>query len=169
MFVLSLKLNLKKVLTTALVIFMIAIVVSVTFQFADTVKSSMFNNILNGQSTFQFKNIKTNEDRIDFLKQFGWEVEGLPVEIVEVQLPEEFDQVYINYNEYQKEIGLDLRKYRGKRAKRYTYRIINYPEPIEDDVRANILVYKNRVIAGDIMTIPIGGFMHSLLYKVGEQ
>ncbi len=168
MFVFSFELKLKKILTTALVFFMVVILVSITFKFIGTADHSMFNNIINGQNTFQFRDIKTNEDRIDFLKQFGWEVEGVPIEIVEVQIPEEFDQVYINYNEYQKEVGLDLKNYKGRRVKRYTYRVVNYPEPIEDEVRANILVYKNRVIAGDIMTIPIGGFMHSLLYKVGE-
>ena len=85
---------------------------------------------------------KTNEQRISFLETFGWEVEGEEDEIVEVKIPQEFDDVFEKYNEIQKQQGCDLSKYAGKRCKRYTYVIENYPGQAEG-VRANILVYKN--------------------------
>ena len=43
-----------------------------------------------------------NEQRIDFLKQFGWEVEQEPVSIEEIVIPQQFNQVYERYNELQK-------------------------------------------------------------------
>ena len=103
---------------------------------------------------------------MDFLKQFGWEVEEDPIEIMEIRIPKEFDKVYQSYNELQKEVGLDLEKYKGRRVKRYTYKVLNHPSSKDVEVRGNILIYKNKVVAGDIMTTAIDGFMNSLLYKV---
>ena len=37
---------------------------------------------------------KTNEERISYLKTFGWNVEEEACEIVEVAIPSEFDDVY---------------------------------------------------------------------------
>ncbi len=101
----------------------------------------------------------TNDQRVVFLKQFGWEVDHQTVEVEEVRIPEVFDDVYKNYNEIQKKQGFDLTKYAGKRVKRYTYTIMNYPNGIKG-VRANLLVYKNKVIGGDICSVALDGFMH---------
>ena len=51
---------------------------------------------------------ETNSQRVTFLAQYGWEVEEEPVEIRDVTIPEEFDQVYQQYNEVQKSQGMDL-------------------------------------------------------------
>ena len=59
-----------------------------------------------------------NEQRIDFLKQFGWEVEQEPVSIEEIVIPQQFNQVYERYNELQKTQGMDLTKYAGKTVKK---------------------------------------------------
>lgn len=105
-----------------------------------------------------FKNIKTSEDRINFLKNYGWEVEEEAVEIAEITLPGSFDAVYTKYNELQKGDGLDLEKYKGKTVKRYTYVVKNYD--YNGTVYANMIIYKNRVIGGDICSADINGFMH---------
>ena len=106
-----------------------------------------------------YKNVKTNEDRINFLKQFNWEVNPEAVEMVEVLIPGEFDAVYKKYNEVQKVQKLNLEKYRNKAVKRYTYEITNYPN-YTGTVYANILIFKDRVIGGDICSAEINGFMH---------
>ncbi|MDK2800888.1 MAG: hypothetical protein PWP27_1586 [Clostridiales bacterium] len=162
MFIVTFKLNRKKILIAILIILMVLILGASAF-----IKSKDLNifNTLKQEVIYNFTNIKTNEDRIEFLKQFGWEVEEKPLEIMEVHIPEELDLVYENYNEIQKEIGLDLERHKGKRVKKYTYRVLNYPSCIDEEVRANILIYKDEVIAGDIMTTAIDGFMHSLIYK----
>lgn len=87
-------------------------------------------------------------ERTAFLSQFGWEVEEDPVEVAEVIIPAEFDRGYEKYNEIQKAQNLDLTPYAGKRAKRWTYSIKNYPgyEGADGTVQANILVYEG---AGD--------------------
>ncbi|MBZ4645313.1 MAG: hypothetical protein PWR27_181 [Petroclostridium sp.] len=165
MFIVSFKLNRKKL---AIVILIIVLLIVLAVSILVKTREAGILNTLQKEITYNFSNIKTNEDRINFLKQFGWEIEEKPIEIMELQIPKEFDQVYSNYNEIQKEIGLDLEKYKGKRVKRYTYKVLNHPTNKNDEVRANILVYKDRVVAGDIMTTSIHGFMHSLLYKVNN-
>ena len=43
---------------------------------------------------------------------------------------------------------------------RYTYKILNYPG--EADVVADIIVFRNQVIAGDVQSVALYGFMHGL-------
>ena len=45
---------------------------------------------------------KTNEDRVNFLSQFGWQVNCEPLEMQKVTVPETFNAVYEKYNEIQK-------------------------------------------------------------------
>lgn len=109
----------------------------------------------------KFDKIKTAEDRLDFLRSFGWEVEPTPVEEVEVTIPAEFDKTFQSYNELQKKQGFDLSKYHKKQVTRYTYRITNYPD-YSGDVFVSILVSRNRVIAGDVCSADANGFIHGL-------
>jgi hypothetical protein len=103
-----------------------------------------------------------NRERIAFLKQFGWEAESEPVEIDQVLIPQKFNKVYENYNEIQRGQGLDLEKYKGKSCKRIGYRITNYPGG-GDNVRANLLIYEDKVIGGDICSTQLDGFMHGFV------
>ena len=70
--------------------------------------------------SINFDKIKTNEDRINFLSQFGWTVTPEATESAEVTIPAEFDTVFAGYNEIQKKEGLDLGKYKKKEMMRYT-------------------------------------------------
>lgn len=106
--------------------------------------------------------IKTpdNKSRISFLQSYGWQVSDEPIEIVHVVIPQTFGKVYQNYNEIQKKQGFDLLPFCGKEVSRYTYEIKNYPQK-EKYIRANLLVYRNRVIGGDVCSIYAkNGFMH---------
>lgn len=107
------------------------------------------------------KKLKTNDDRVAMLEGYGWTVDREPLEFIEVRIPDEFDGVYNEYNDIQKKQGLDLQKYCGKRAMRYTYKVTNHPSK-EDGVVANIIVYRNKLIGGDICSPKLGGFMHGL-------
>jgi hypothetical protein len=119
-----------------------------------------FKYITTGTETeINYSRIKTNEDRIKFLEQFGWRVAERPVEEVEVKIPEKFDKVFTGYNEIQKRQGLDLSKYHGKNVMRYTYEITNY-EGESGKVYANVIVYRNKVIGGDVCSANVGGFIH---------
>ena len=110
-------------------------------------------------SEINYSKIKTNEDRIAFLRQFGWEVSPEETESEQVTIPSEFDKIFSGYNEIQKGQGLDLAKYKGKTMMRYTYDVTNY-EGYEGKVQANILVYRGKVVGGDICSADINGFIH---------
>lgn len=105
------------------------------------------------------KNIKTLEDRIGFLSAYGWQTDGSSEMSQEVIIPKEFDSVFEEYNNMQKEQGFDLSKYKGKRVMRYVYLIKNHPENREI-VYAGVLIYKNTVIGGDVQCPEMDGFMH---------
>ncbi|MGN0661451.1 MAG: DUF4830 domain-containing protein [Oscillospiraceae bacterium] len=105
----------------------------------------------------------TNEQRIEFLKSFGWEVSSEAMEIETVIIPAEFSDVYENYNEIQKQQGYDLSDYKSKEVKRYTYEVKNYPlsdSSLSGTIRANLLVYNGVIIGGDVCSVSLGGFMH---------
>lgn len=107
-----------------------------------------------------YADIETNEDRIAFLSQFGYKVSSEPIESVELTLPDDFDRVFSGYNELQKAQGLDLGKYKGKTVTRYTYEVIGYPGHEEEKIYANLIIRKDRVIAGDICSADPSGFIH---------
>ncbi|MBR5515435.1 MAG: DUF4830 domain-containing protein [Clostridia bacterium] len=106
-----------------------------------------------------FDNVKSNEDRVEFLSQFGWETEEAPIEENKVTVPDKFNKIFKGYNEIQKEQGLDLSKYRRKEIMRYTYKVTNYPDA-DGTVYANLLVWRNTVIGGDICSAQKDGFVH---------
>lgn len=116
---------------------------------------------VSAEMDIDYSGIKTNDDRIKFFSQFGWQIDPEAVESVEVTIPEEFDKIFTAYNELQKRQGLDLAKYKGKNVRRYTYRVTNY-DGYDGTVYASILVYRNRVVAGDVCSADTNGFMHGL-------
>ena len=108
--------------------------------------------------SINYGKVKSNEDRIKFLEQFGWQVNSEPIESEEVVIPAEFDKVFAGYNEIQKTQGLDLGKYKKKKLTRYTYEVTNY-EDYEGTVYANLLVYRGKVVGGDICSADSHGFL----------
>lgn len=116
-----------------------------------------------------YDRIKTNEDRVKFLSQFGYEVSEDPIETVEITLPEKFDKVYAGYNELQKAQGLDLSKYRRKTVMRYTYEVKNYDGYNGGKVLANVIVYRGRVIGGDVCSADPQGFVHGFEGAINMQ
>ena len=107
------------------------------------------------------KGIKTNEDRVAYLESYGWTVSPEAVSVEELLIPEEFDETYDQYLALQAQQGFDLTQYRGKRVKRYTYEVTNYPSG-ESGVEAGLLIYKNTVVAGEVLSTKLGGFIQGL-------
>ncbi len=112
-----------------------------------------------------YSKISTNEDRRSFLAQFGWETSKEAIDEANVKIPSKFDTVYESYNTLQTKQGLNLEKYKNKDVTRYTYEITNYPD-YDGKVLANIIVYKNKVIGGDICSADVNGFLHGFEREV---
>lgn len=104
------------------------------------------------------KGVKTEEDRVAYLQEWGWQVGAQAVLVEELELPKEFGPEYSQYLELQTGQGFDLGKYAGKRVRRYTYDVLNYPTG-ETGVVAHLLICKNTVIGGEVLG---GSFLHGL-------
>ena len=113
----------------------------------------------------------TAEERRAFLSQFGWEAGEDPIEVSEVIIPAEFDETYTRYNEIQLAQNFDLRDFAGRRVKRWTYEILNYPgyEGRAGVVQANLLIDRGVVIGGDICSLELGGFIHGFDFPQAAQ
>ena len=99
-----------------------------------------------------------NEDRVQFLSDYGWEVATSPVQTGQVRIPADGGQVFSRYNQLQKTMGYDLSAYAGKTVMRYVYVIKNYPGATEP-VYATLLISGNQVIGGDITDTSATGLM----------
>ena len=107
---------------------------------------------------YRFSDISTKEDRIEFLSQFGIRASADSEAEESFTMPETLDRVLLSYNEIQKAQGLDLSGYVRKNVKRYTYTVENYKNQ-DITVYANVIVYRHRVIGGDISASGEGGFV----------
>ena len=105
------------------------------------------------------ENLVTPDARAKCIESFGWEVDETSETSENVFIPEKLDDVYKRYNKIQKLSGFDLEKYRGKAVKRYTFRVLNFPDHPKEEVFVNILVYDGKLIGGDCMTVALDGFM----------
>jgi len=100
--------------------------------------------------------VSGNDGRVQFLKNFGWDVTTSPTESGQVKIPNERSEVFDRYNILQKGQGYDLSSYAGKNVMRYVYKINNYPGATAP-VYATLLVHKDQVIGGDVTDTSPGG------------
>ena len=105
--------------------------------------------------------VSTNDDRVKFLSDMGWEVTTSPAETSQVRIPQEQSEVFDRYNALQKSQGYDLGAYAGKNVMRYVYKVENFPGATEP-VYATLLIYKNQIIGGDITDTAAKGMIQSL-------
>lgn len=107
------------------------------------------------------ESVKTPEERIEFLSDCGWQVEPSSEQSQIIHIPEDFSPVYEEYNSLQLQQGYDLKDYAGQDCAMYTYTVLNYPDETQT-VLANLYVYRDRVIGGDIHSTSLDGFMIGL-------
>ena len=100
--------------------------------------------------------LSSNDGRVQFLKNFGWDVTTSPTESGQVRIPKDSSEVFDRYNAMQKGQGYDLSAYAGKNVMRYVYKINNYPGAA-GPVYATLLVHKDQVIGGDVTDTSPGG------------
>ena len=103
----------------------------------------------------------SNDARVKFLTDFGWDVTPSPTESSQVKIPQETTEVFDRYNALQKSQGYDLTQYAGKQVMRYVYEITNFPGA-DQPVYATLLVYKNQIIGGDITNTADKGAVQGL-------
>ena len=102
-----------------------------------------------------------NDSRVQFLESQGWQVTTSPKESGQVKIPTEMTPAYSRYNDLQKSQGYDLSQYAGKTVTRYVYEVTNYPDA-DHPVYATLLVYKNKIIGGDVTNTSARGAVQGL-------
>jgi hypothetical protein len=112
--------------------------------------------------------VSTNDGRVQFLQNFGWQVAASPVESSQVKIPKQTTEVFDRYNQLQKSQGYDLSQFAGKNVMRFVYKIENYPGATEP-VYATLLVYKNQVIGGDITDTAANGQIRGFKMPAGSE
>lgn len=105
--------------------------------------------------------LNSNDGRVKFLEDLGWQVTTTPTESSQVRIPEAGSQVFTRYNQLQLSQGYDLSQFAGKKVMRYVYKINNFPGATEP-VYATLLIYKNQVIGGDVTDSAPGGQIRTL-------
>ena len=104
--------------------------------------------------------LDSEEKRREYIATLGISLSDKAPEIRNIVIPSEFSEVYNRYNELQKEAGFDLWKYRGEYAVQYSYTATGYEN---DSVKVTLILYKERLIGGDIGSSRLDGFMTGLV------
>ncbi len=140
------------------VVLLFAVALTLTLLFLPTSDALTLDSAYLAEGVEQ-TSAKDEGEMVRFLAGFGWEVEEKPSDTATVVIPQEFDKIFTTYNQLQGRQGFDLANYKGKSVTRYTYRITNYPN-YEATVYANLFVYKDKIIGGDICSADVNGFLH---------
>ncbi len=98
---------------------------------------------------------KTTAQRREYLSNLGYKAVKSNV-CRRVVIPESFDMVYTSYNDMQKKANFDLSDYRGLEVELYTYKLDSIKN--FDNAEANLLVYRGKIIGGDIASSSADGF-----------
>ena len=104
----------------------------------------------------------TVEGRQMFLSELGWEIDTASEETKELTLPAETNKVLDEYNRLQLAQGYDLTKHLGEKCTSYTYRLTNYSDDEKAEVFVTLYLRGGNVIAGDIHSNSLNGFMHGI-------
>lgn len=99
--------------------------------------------------------ISTNAQRVQYIATLGVNLQNDEYLQKQVIIPQEFGDVYSNYNALQRTAGFDLSAFRGKKVTVYTYYTT-------DGKAVNLMIYKNKLIGGDIADLNVNGQMAAL-------
>jgi len=105
--------------------------------------------------------LMTTEGREMFLADLGWQIDVQSESYKSVVLPEKLEGVMEEYNRMQKKQGYDLSKHLGEECDQFSYTLTNYPGT-EGIVIVTLYLQGNKLIAADIHSTALDGFMHGL-------
>ena len=152
MFVVSIKASKRQLVSIICCIVMLISIIVVAVLWPDNEAAAQTNTVGVGG---------THDERITFLTKLGYEIDASSPKVKEVLIPDEFDDVFELYNSIQLEAGMDLTPYHGKRVKCWSYRVLNIST--KGEVMANLYIFKDKIIGGDISSTALDGFMYGLL------
>jgi len=108
--------------------------------------------------------LMTTEGREMFLNELGWEIDPESESYKSVLLPQTLEGIMEEYNRLQLEQGFDLSQHCGEECDQFCYTVTNYPN-CDSSVYATLYLQDGRLIAADIHSNAIDGFMHGIFSK----
>lgn len=108
-----------------------------------------------------------NSARVQFLENYGWQVNASPTQSGQVKIPDKSSDLFDRYNALQKSQGYDLSQYAGKTVMRYVYKVNNLPGASEP-VYATVLVYKDQIIGGDVTDTSAKGVVRGFQFPLTD-
>ena len=106
-------------------------------------------------------NLNTIEGRAAYLEELGWEIDRDSESFRSVVVPQKLEGIMAQYNKIQLKQGFDLNKHLGESCRQYCYDVTNYPGGA-GKVIVSLYLQNGQVIAGDIHSTAVNGFMHGL-------
>ena len=126
--------------------------------------------ILAGKSVLGVKagyDLETTEGRVAYLSSLGWEADPETESFRTVVVPQQLEGIMAQYNKMQLKQGFDLNKHLGQSCRQYCYDIKNYGDA-DGRVIASLYIQDGILIAGDIHSTAVNGFMHGLTRETAE-
>lgn len=105
--------------------------------------------------------LNTLEGRQSYLNSLGWEIDPDSESFRSVVVPQKLEGIMAQYNKIQLKQGLDLNKHLGESCRQYCYDVTNYPGS-DGKVIVSLYLQNGQVIAGDVHSTAVNGFMHGL-------
>ena len=105
--------------------------------------------------------LNTTEGREAYLNSLGWEINRDSEAFRTVVVPDKLDGIMAQYNRMQQAQGYDLSMHLGESCSQYSYELTNYTDS-EGSVIVTLYIQDGELIAADIHTTAVNGFMHGL-------
>ncbi len=105
--------------------------------------------------------LETTDGREAYLNSLGWEINRDSEGFRTVVVPDKLDGIMAQYNRMQKAQGYDLSMHLGESCSQYSYELTNYTDA-EGTVIVTLYIQNGEIIAADIHTTAVNGFMHGL-------
>ena len=105
--------------------------------------------------------LDTPEGREAYLNSLGWEIDRESESFRTVIVPDKLEGIMAQYNRMQQAQGYDLSLHLGESCSQYSYELTNYTEA-DGGVIVTLYIQDGELIAADIHTTAVNGFMHGL-------
>jgi hypothetical protein len=105
--------------------------------------------------------LNTLDGRQAWLRSLGWEIDPDTEAFRTVLVPERLEGIMAQYNKLQLQQGYDLSRHLGESCLQYTYEVTNYADS-DGKVIVSLYLQNGQIIAADIHSTALNGFMHGL-------
>ena len=96
-----------------------------------------------------------------YLRSLGWEIDPDTEAFRTVLVPDQLEGIMAQYNKLQLQQGYDLSRHLGESCLQYTYEVTNYADS-DGKVIVSLYLQNGQIIAADIHSTALNGFMHGL-------